>query len=139
MKIHKSKIERPSDFNIESLELGKVHITLNGSNGESIWVRKDPDNNVMYLSNHALMFFPFPSWGMELPLCDDIDLYPYHKGNAEASEITVIAETYDMLKKFIGDDDELNVEKYMEKFREEWGEDDEELELEDDDELEEFE
>lgn len=134
MKIHKSKIERPLDFNIESLELGKTHITLHGKNGESIWVRKDPDNNVMYLSNHALMFFPFPSWGMELPLCDDIDLYQYHKGKAEDSEITVIAEAYDALKEFIGEDDELDMEKYMVKFREEWGEDDEEFE--DDDDLE---
>lgn len=66
MKLIKSTIKR--DKPIGELPHGKVTITMEGTDAESIWVAKDEENKVMYLLNHALMFYPVPSWGMELPL-----------------------------------------------------------------------
>lgn len=120
MKIHKSKIERPSDFSMENLELGQVRITMKGKDPERIWVRKDPENKVMYLANHAVMFYPMPSWGMELPLCDEIDLHPYRGDKYEETEFTVIEETFENLKDFISEDDTFDVKAYMELFKDEY-------------------
>ena len=76
MKLHKSQIKRKES--ISYLPLGKVKITMKGTDPESIWVAVDEENKVMYLLNHALMFYPIPTWGMELPLTQDtIDLYKY--------------------------------------------------------------
>lgn len=66
MKLHKSQIKRKES--ISYLPLGKVKITMKGTDPESIWVAVDEENKVMYLLNHALMFYPIPTWGMELPL-----------------------------------------------------------------------
>lgn len=120
MIIHKSNIERPEGFKIESLELDKVHISIKGKEGENIWVRKDPENDVMYLSNHAVMFYPMPSWGMELPLRDDIDLYPFRGDSPDDTVITVAPEAYDELKVFIKENDELDIDAYMEQFQKEF-------------------
>ena len=115
MKIRKSKIERNSP--IGDLPKDKVRISIKGKGVENIWVAKDVDNKVMYLLNHALMFYPFPSWGMELPLTyDTIDLYKYRGDSIEDIDITVCEETYNALKEFIEEGDELNIEKYLNRF-----------------------
>ena len=52
----------------------------------------------MYLLNHAIMFYPFPTWGMELPLQDEIDLFPYRGESTDDTEFTVCEEAYEVLK-----------------------------------------
>ena len=47
-----------------SMTTWKVGLIRDGE-GEGIWVRQGPDYVV--LQNHALHFFPFPSWGVVLP------------------------------------------------------------------------
>ena len=112
MKIRKSKIERNSS--IGDLPKGKVRISIKGGEIEYIWVAKDEDNKVMYLLNHAVMFYPFPSWGMELPLTNGtIDLYKYRGDSVKDTDITVCEETYNALKEFIEEGDEFNTEKYL--------------------------
>lgn len=65
---------------------------MKGTDKEGIWVAKDEENKVMYLLNHALMFHPLPSWGMELPLCDEIDLHKYRGDKFEDTDMTVCEE-----------------------------------------------
>lgn len=118
MKIHLSKIERPEGFSIyESLEKGKCDLCCDGEDFESIWVAKDEANNVMYLLNNALNFYPFSSWGMELPLSKEFDILEIIGESVEDTEFSVCPEVYNQLKEMIllNDDDELDVEKYFEK------------------------
>lgn len=121
MKIHKSTIERPEGFSIDNLEAGRARITMKGEDPEGIWVRKDPENKVMYLANDAVMFFPMPSWGMELPLCEEIDLYPYRGDTYNDTEFTVCNEVYEHLTKsnFIKEDDEFDVTLYLNTWQKE--------------------
>lgn len=114
MKIRKSKIERNSP--IGDLPVGKVRISLKGESIESIWVAKDEDNKVMYLLNHALMFYPMPSWGMELPLQYNIDLYKYRGDTFEETDFTVCDEAYEALKEFINENDEFDCDRYLKRW-----------------------
>lgn len=87
---------------------------MQGSEGESIWVAKDINNGVMYLLNHAIMFYPLPSWGMELPLCDEIDLYKYRGDSSADTDITVAPEAYEALKDYIDPDtDSFDTMKFV--------------------------
>lgn len=65
------------------------------------------------------MFFPMPSWGMELPLCDSIDLYKYRGDSFDDTDITVCEETYNNLKAkgLIGDNDEFDCAAFIEMQR----------------------
>ena len=112
MKIKKSTIARP--FSIGELPAGKITISLNGSEREGIWAAKDDENKVMYLLNHAVMFYPFPSWGMELPLQDEIDLFPYRGKSTNYTEFTVCEEAYEVLKQFINEEtNEFDVDMFI--------------------------
>ena len=112
MKIKKSTIART--FSIGELPAGKIVVTLKGSEREGIWVAKDEENKVMYLLNHAIMFYPFPSWGMELPLQDEIDLFPYRGESIDDTDFTVCEETYDVLKQFINEENnEFDVDMFI--------------------------
>ena len=112
MKIKKSTIARP--FSIGELPAGKIVATLKGSERESIWVAKDEENKVMYLLNHAVMFYPFPTWGMELPLQDEIDLFPYRGESIDDTEFTVCEETHEALKQFINEENnEFDVDMFI--------------------------
>ena len=112
MKIKKSTIVRP--FSIDELPAGKIVVTLKGSEREGIWVAKDEENKVMYLLNHSVMFYPFPSWGMELPLQDEIDLFPYRGESTDETEFTVCEETYELLKQFIDEEtNEFDVDMFI--------------------------
>lgn len=112
MKVRESKIERNTP--IEELPKDKVRITCQGEDPERIWVAKDEENKVMYLLNDALMFYPMPSWGMELPLQDEIDLYKYRGDKFEDTDITVCKEAYDVLKSYIGEEYEFNCAAWIE-------------------------
>ena len=112
MKIKKSTIARP--FSIGELPAGKITINLKGAERESIWAAKDEKNKVMYLVNHSVMFYPFPSWGMELPLQDEIDLFPYRGESTDETEFTVCEEAYEILKQFINEEtDEFDVDMFV--------------------------
>ena len=112
MKIKKSTIARTSS--IGELPAGKITISLNGSEKEGIWVAKDEENKVMYLLNHSVMFYPFPSWGMELPLQDEIDLFPYRGESTDETEFTVCEEAYEVLKQFINEEtNEFDVDMFI--------------------------
>lgn len=112
MKIKKSTIARTSS--IGELPAGKIVITLKGSEREGIWVAKDEENKVMYLLNHAVMFYPFPTWGMELPLQDEIDLFPYRGESIDDTDFTVCEETHEVLKQFINEEtNEFDVDMFI--------------------------
>lgn len=112
MKLIKSKIKR--DKPIGELPHGKVRITMLGGQPENIWVAKDEENKVMYLTNHALMFYPMPSWGMELPLTSgSIDLHKYRGDTFEETQFTVCEETYNGLKDFLDEEGNFDVEGYI--------------------------
>lgn len=112
MHIRKStKQKKP----ITELPHGRTRITCKGKLPEGIWIAKDEENRVMYLLNHAIMFFPLPSWGMELPLKEEIDLYKYRGDKFEDLDITVCEEAYEALKEFINDKDEFDHVAFLEK------------------------
>lgn len=112
MKLIKSTIKR--DKPIGELPQGKVSITMQGEDKEVIWVAKDEENKVMYLLNHAFMFYPVPSWGMELPLqSGPVDLYQYRGDKFEDTKFTVCEEAYDGLAEFLDEEGNFNVEGYI--------------------------
>lgn len=116
-KIFKSKIDRGGktlDELLKSgeLEKGKARIYAD-NDGESIWVAKDRKNNVMYLMNHAVMFYPLPSWGMELPLSADLNMAPYRGESFDDYKPTVLPEVYEHFKKFIDEDNNFDYEAYL--------------------------
>lgn len=112
MKLIKSTIKRNKP--IGELPHGKVTITMEGTDAESIWVAKDEENKVMYLLNHALMFYPVPSWGMELPLTlGSIDLHKYRGDTFEETQFTVCEEAYNALSDFLDEEGNFNVEGYI--------------------------
>lgn len=112
MHIRKStKQKKP----IAELPRGKARITCKGELPEGIWVAKDEENKVMYLLNHALMFYPLPSCGMELPLKEEIDLYKYRGDKFEDTDITVCEEAYEALKELINDEDEFDYVAFLNK------------------------
>lgn len=124
MYIRKSKIHRETP--IGELPKGRVRLTCGGPDTvESIWVAKDEQNKVMYLLNHALCFYPFPSWGMELPLQSSIDVLKYRGDSPDETDITVCEETCEALKEFINDKDEFDCGAFIEKQKELGGEPDE--------------
>jgi len=110
MKIHKSKIETP----IESLPKGKARLTVNGLDPENIWVAYDAPNGVMFLLNHALAFYPFPSWGTEWPLSSGVDVGVARGESFDDTEITMHAEAYEHMKEFINEDSTVDIDKYFE-------------------------
>ena len=87
---------------------------MQGTDSESIWVANDEENKVMYLLNHALMFYPVPSWGMELPLqFGPVDLHPYRGDKFEDTKFTVYEEMYNALAEFLDEEGNFNVEGYI--------------------------
>lgn len=87
---------------------------MKGTDPESIWVAVDEENKVMYLLNHALMFYPIPTWGMELPLTQDtIDLYKYRGDTFDETEFTVEEEAWDNLSQFIKEGDVFDTKAYL--------------------------
>lgn len=101
---------------IDKLPKGKARLTVNGTEPENIWVARDEDNKVMYLLNHALAFFPLPSWGSEWPIGGSIDVAEARGKTFEDGKLTLHPEAFDFLqsKGLIKEDGELDIDKWNE-------------------------
>ena len=100
MKILLSENSKP----LEKMEQGKVRLTVNGEDPENIWVARDHESKKMYLLNHALAFFPFPSWGTEFPLQNSIDVAEIRGESPDDTVLTVHKEAYDNMKKHLNEE-----------------------------------
>lgn len=117
-KIYQSKIDRGGKTLDELLKSGELEksrarIHLDGNDVETIWVAQDKKNNVMYLMNHAVMFYPLPSWGMELPLSGDLNMTPYRGKSFDDYKPTVLPEAYEYLKQFVDEDNNFDCDAYF--------------------------
>ena len=65
----------------------------------------------MYLLNHALGFYPYPSWGSEWPLSDSIDIEKARGANISETILILHPKTYDFLKNSIVND-VFNLEEF---------------------------
>ncbi len=101
MKVFRSTNETP----LESLPKGKVRLTVDGDDPENIWVANDEVNKKMYLLNHAVNFYPVPSWGSEWPLSKVLDIAEARGESPEETVLTFHAEAYGVLEPFITDGD----------------------------------
>lgn len=54
-------------YTLEECQLGKLRLTDDDDFTENIWVKVSPDGKESVLQNHAVLFFPFPSWGAIIP------------------------------------------------------------------------
>lgn len=81
-----------------------------------MWAAVDESHNLMYLLNDALSLYPYSSWGLELPLKDEINLYPYLMENDP--ELIFCEEAYQGYydKGFLKEDGTIDVENFKEKF-----------------------
>lgn len=101
---------------LEGLELGKQDLVCNGEH-ESIWVKKDGEH--AYLQNHALCFYPFPSWGAQVPNKSSFDATGMRGEKPEDTVLTMHPEAYDfMVEKEWIDSEGVLTSKYFEKQRE---------------------
>jgi hypothetical protein len=98
MKIYKS------DSTTSLIPKGKVILTVNGKDPENIWIAIDNDKKKMYLLNHALAFYPFPSWGSEWDLANSLDVGKAKGKSPDDTILTLHQEAYDNLSKYINDD-----------------------------------
>ena len=119
-KIFKSEIDRGKVNLRELIEKGELErcrarIHLNGEDVESIWVAVDKINKVMYLMNHAAMFIPLPSWGMELPLSRNLDMTPYRGESFDDYKPIFISEAYEHLKKYVDEDNNFDYQAFIDK------------------------
>ena len=115
MKIRKSSIKH--NGSIRKLPIGKALIRCSTCKPEYAWVAKDEKNKVMYLLNSLVSFHPIPSWGMEVPLGDDVDVTDYRGASTEFTDITVCSEMYKHLKPYISDNDEFDYARFI---KDEW-------------------
>ena len=99
MKILKSKFYHESIYNDLPRKKIDIYYTENGKEGvhESIWAAVDEENNVQYLLNGAVMFSPYDSWGMEIPLGDTVDLSQFRTNDPDSSHMVVANEVWDKL------------------------------------------
>ena len=69
MRYKKGDCETP----LQSLPAFKIKAVDNISKGiERIWVAVDAPNKKMYLLSNSVAFFPYPSWGAEFPLSEEL-------------------------------------------------------------------
>lgn len=81
---------------------------------ESIWVAMDEENKKMYLLNHAIAMFPYPSWGMELPLQKSIDINNHRAKTPEQTVMIVCKEAYEALERYLDKCGRLDFNKFQE-------------------------
>lgn len=82
---------------------------------ESIWVAMDEENKVMYLLNHSIAMFPYPSWGMELPLGKRVDINKHRNEDPNKTTIIVCKEAYKALEKYLKKCGGFDFEKFREE------------------------
>lgn len=110
MKIICSENKSP----LEGMELGKAKLTVNGQDPENIWVKKDTAAGKMYLQNHSLAFYPFPSWGLELPIGSSFDVAEMRGESPDDTVMTVHSEAFDHIKQFLDEDGKLKMDEFFE-------------------------
>lgn len=66
VKYKKSEI----DFDYEAQPNSKIRLRDNDPTPENIWVKRNPEGTHVCLQNHALAFYPFPTWGCIFPIND---------------------------------------------------------------------
>ena len=108
MKIICSENKTP----LEGMTLGKAKLVVNGQDPENIWVKKDGDK--MYLQNHALAFYPFPSWGLELPNGSSADVGKLRGESPDDTVMTVHPEAYEHIKEYLDADGNLKADAFFE-------------------------
>lgn len=83
-------------WKLDEAEQDKVRMTTNHEvGGESIWVVKH--GNEMALRNHALAFYPFPSWGAVFPYQREIDVTDVRGKKPSDTVLTLHPEAWDKL------------------------------------------
>lgn len=80
---------------LDTMELTKMRLVVNGQDGENIWIKEGPDGK-SYLQNHSVNFYPFPSWGLEVPTCDTYDLKSLRQ-SPDDTVLTIHPEAYDAM------------------------------------------
>lgn len=98
---------------LDDMEMTKTRITIKGDDVESIWCKKDPEGNA-YLMNHAMMFYPFPSWGLQVNADLNGDLSSIRGESTDDTVMYLHPEAYDNLSEFIGEDGEFDIPGFLE-------------------------
>lgn len=95
---------------LKKMEKMQIFLTLEGEKKEHIWVRKDGDK--CYLQNHAVMLYPYPSWGLELDFAEKIDILQLLKKNPKDTTLIFHEDTIKFFTNFIDKDNEFMLAKY---------------------------
>lgn len=104
--------ESISKINFEEHTPEKIRLVCNDE-VESIWVIKDPENKLMFLVNNCVALSPLPSWGLELPIGDSVDITELRGESPINAKLTVHSIMYKRLlpalnKEGVLDWDKLN-------------------------------
>ena len=83
-------------WSIEGASTEKLHL-IDREGGESIWVAWPHAGDEVALINHALAFYPFPSWGLILPRTKEFDADTIKKGEIANTVFTLHPEAYDSM------------------------------------------
>lgn len=105
-------LKSESTVDLESLPKGKAMLSVKGGDRENIWVAKDEENKKMYLLNHSLNLYPFPSWGAEFDLVSSLDLDSVRGNTPDDLVLTIHSSAYENYKSFIDEDGSFNPENY---------------------------
>jgi len=73
----------------------------------------DQVNKKMYLINHAVAFFPFPSWGTEWELSNQVDVGEARGDAPEDTKLTFHPEAYKMITQFLDSEGMMDIEEYI--------------------------
>lgn len=111
MKFYKSNTTK----DINSLERDKIKLSVKGEDVEGIWVAKDPENKKMYLLNHALAFYPIPSWGTEWDLANTLDVAKARGEEFSDTVLTFHPEAFKHFEEFMLDDNKFDVNKFLDR------------------------
>lgn len=97
---------------LKDMELIKISLTTDGEGRENIWAVKDGDK--CYLQNHSILFYPYPTWGLELDFASITDIKNIRGESPETTVLVIHSQAYEELSDFIQDDGEFMFEEYIE-------------------------
>lgn len=108
MKVNKSLVERSKSFS--KLPSDNITLMIKSSSGdvhtELVFASFDVENDKMYILHASELFYPIPSWGIELPLNKGTtDISSYRGLNGEEANITYSKEAYEAFSRFIDEED----------------------------------